>query len=88
MSLAEHATRAQAWRALASTMSNLGYLSLLQGDAVRGIEQCREAARRFEELGIRDEQAGAAVNVAIGLAETRRRRGGARGRLRQPGDVR
>ena len=64
---AEHATRAQAWRALASTMSNLGYLSLLQGDAVRGIEQCREAARRFEELGIRDEQAGAAVNVAIGL---------------------
>ena len=63
---AEHATRAQAWRALASTMSNLGH-SLLQGDAVRGIEQCREAARRFEELGIRDEQAGAAVNVAIGL---------------------
>ena len=48
-------------------MTNLGYLSLLQGDAVRGIEQCREAARRFEELGIRDEQAGAAVNVAIGL---------------------
>ncbi len=64
---AEHATRAQAWRALASTMNNLGYLSLLQGDAVRGIEQCREAARRFEELGIRDERAGAAVNVAMGL---------------------
>ena len=49
--------------ALASTMNNLGYLSLLQGDAVRGIEQCREAARRFEELGIRDERAGAVPGI-------------------------
>ena len=64
---AEHATRAQAWLPLASTMNNLGYLLLMQGDLVRGIERCREAARRFDELGMRDEGAGAAANVALGL---------------------
>ena len=47
---AEHATRAQAWLPLASTMNNLGYLLLMQGDFARAIETCREAARRCDEL--------------------------------------
>ena len=63
---AEHATRAQAWLPLASTMNNLGYLLLMQGDFGRAIETCREAARRFDELGMRDEGASAAENVALG----------------------
>ena len=62
----EHATRAQAWLPLASTMNNLGYLLLMQGEHARAIETCREAARRFDELGMRDEGAGAATNVALG----------------------
>ena len=64
---AEHATRAQAWLPLASTMNNLGYLLLMQGDFGRAIETCREAARRFDGLGMRDEGASAAENVALGL---------------------
>ena len=62
----EHATRAQAWLPLASTMNNLGYLLLMQGEHARAIETCREAGRRFDELGMRDEGAGAATNVALG----------------------
>jgi hypothetical protein len=39
----------------------------MQGDLARAIETCREAARRFDELGMRDEGASAAENVALGL---------------------
>ena len=48
-------------------MNNLGYLLLLEGDFGRAIESCRVAARRFDELGMRDEGASAAENVALGL---------------------
>jgi hypothetical protein len=48
-------------------MNNLGYLLLMQGDLARAIEKCGEAARRFDELGMRDEGASAAENVALGL---------------------
>jgi predicted ATPase/class 3 adenylate cyclase len=64
---ADHASRAEAWLPLASTMNNLGYLLLMQGDLRRAIETCREAARRFDELGMRDEGASAAENVALAL---------------------
>jgi predicted ATPase len=65
-----HAMAAQAWPELASTLNNLGYLALLQGDAVRGIEACGDAARRFADLGYPEDSAGAGVNVAIGLLGT------------------
>jgi predicted ATPase/class 3 adenylate cyclase len=62
-----HATAAQAWPELASTLNNLGYLALLQGDTARGIDACSDAARRFAELGFHEDHAGSGVNIAIGL---------------------
>ena len=59
---AEHATRAQAWLPLASTMNNLGYLLLMQGDFAprdrdvpRGCAPLRRAgdARRRGQCGAR-----------------------------------
>ena len=55
-------------------MNNLGYLLLMQGEHARAIETCREAARRFDELGMRDEGAGAAANVASGASDWTTRR--------------
>ena len=69
---AAHARAAGADGALASIMNNLGYVMLLNDDAVGGEARCREAARLFEELGFNTEAAGAWLNVAIALlAEAR-----------------
>jgi hypothetical protein len=45
-------------------MSNLGYLSLLEGDASAAVETCREAAALFEELQLVGEAAGSWLNLS------------------------
>ena len=48
-------------------MSNLGYLSLLQGDAVRGIEQCRRRLAASKSSASATNRRVPQLNVAIGL---------------------
>ena len=69
-------------------MNNLGYLLLMQGDFGRAIETCREAARRFDELGMRDEGASAAENVALGLLRLGDDEAALGADFREPGHVR
>jgi predicted ATPase/class 3 adenylate cyclase len=61
---ATYARRVDAGMPLASIVSNIGYLSLLRGDPEGALATCREAAALFEELGLRDDAAGAWLNVA------------------------